>query len=300
MGRVVARELLAAGERVRVMTREPRRAEALRQAGAEIMQADLLDRESLGLACEGAVTVLAAAHSLFGRGTGASVHVDGRGHRDLIDAASRNGVRHFVYTSAVDFGPEFHAIPFVRIKYETEAYLAASGLPHTILRPTAFMEPHAHTLLGLPVAHGRRTVIFGDGTASRNFVAPEDVARVAVAVICDASNGGGIIDVAGPQNLTDREVIQIYERLSGKAAKVSRVPLAAIRLASVFFRPFHPGISQALQMTVALQTQGESSPGGLPRQFGFEAMPLETWARQQLARESSAGPLRTVDPGGAK
>jgi uncharacterized protein YbjT (DUF2867 family) len=295
MGRVVARELLAAGERVRVMTREPRRAEALRQAGAEIMQADLLDRESLARGCEGAGTVLAAAHSLFGRGTGASVHVDGRGHRDLIDAASRNGVRHFVYTSVFDFGPEFHAIPFVRIKYETEAYLATSGLPYTILRPTAFMEPHAHTLLGLPVAHGRRTVIFGDGMAPRNFVAPEDVARVAVTVIRDASRGGGIIDIAGPQNLTDLEVIQTYERLSGKAAKVSRVPLAVIRLASAFFRLFHPGINQMLQMAVALQQHGEASPGGAPRQFGFEPMPLETWARQKLARDPSAGPLRTVD-----
>ncbi|HEX7706849.1 MAG TPA: SDR family oxidoreductase [Thermoanaerobaculia bacterium] len=289
MGRLTTRKLLAAGERVTVVTRDPARAESLRQAGAEIVRGDLLDRTSLLRACEGAGTVLSAAHSLFGRGRHASVHVDGRGQRDLIDAAAKSGVQHFVLTSAFDFGAAYQEVPFFRIKYETEEYLRASGLSHTILRPTAFMDPHAHTLLGLRVATGQRVVSFGDGSARRNFIAPEDVARVAVAVIRDPALGGGIVDIGGPENLDDREVIRIYERLSGRTASVIRVPVIALRIASTLFRPLHPGVSQVLRMTAVLQKHDQPFDGGIPTRFGFEPMPLETWARLRLTNRA-AGP----------
>jgi uncharacterized protein YbjT (DUF2867 family) len=289
MGRLTARKLLDAGEQVRVVTRDPARAETLREAGAEIVRGDLLDEASLLRACEGAGTVLSAAHSLFGRGRHASVHVDGRGQRDLIDAAVKSGVRHFVQTSAFDFGPAYRVIPFFRIKYETEGYLRASGLAHTILRPTAFMDPHAHMLLGLRVATGQRVVLFGDGSARRNFVAPEDVARVAVSVIRDPALRGGIVDIGGPENLDDREVIRLYEQLSGKTAQVNRVPAFALGIASALFRPIHPGVSQVLQMTAVLQKHDQLFDGGIPDRFGFEPMTLETWARMRLARRGASG-----------
>ena len=53
LGRLIARDLLAAGEPVRVMTRYPESASALRDAGAEIVAGDLTDKPSLSQACAG-------------------------------------------------------------------------------------------------------------------------------------------------------------------------------------------------------------------------------------------------------
>ena len=68
LGRETARQLLGAGHHVRALVRTPAKAADLKEAGAEVVQGDLLDRQSLERACQGVESVLAAAHSMLGRG----------------------------------------------------------------------------------------------------------------------------------------------------------------------------------------------------------------------------------------
>lgn len=229
LGSIVTRRLLAAGESVRVMSRTPAKAAALQAAGAHVVQGDLLDRESVVRACAGAQALVAAAHSILGRGTNASVHVDGAAHRQLIDIAKASGVRHVVYTSVYNYGPAYDAVPFFRIKREVEQYLRASGLGHTIVRPTAFMDFHAHVLIGEPILAKGKVVLFGRGEQPRNFVAADDVAQFVMLALRDTSLAGETIDVGGPENLTNMDVVRVYERVSGRQAKVTRLPLGLLR-----------------------------------------------------------------------
>lgn len=98
-GKAAARKLLGMGHRVRAMTRTPAKAEALRQLGAEVVPGDLGDAAALCRACAGMDSVLAAAHSILGRGAAASKYIDALGHKQLIDVAKSAGVQQFVYTS---------------------------------------------------------------------------------------------------------------------------------------------------------------------------------------------------------
>ena len=66
LGRETVRQLLAAGQRVRAAARIPDTVADLRQLGAEIVHADLIDPASLASACNGIDAVFAAAHSLHG------------------------------------------------------------------------------------------------------------------------------------------------------------------------------------------------------------------------------------------
>jgi NADH dehydrogenase len=280
LGRLVAGDLLAAGEAVRVMTRSPESASALRDAGAEIVAGDLTDSQSLRQACAGAEQVVAAAHSLLGRGRYASTKVDLRGHCELIDAARSGGVRHFVYTSAYFADPAFDAIPFVRIKHQVEQHLRASGLSHTILRPTAFMDFHAHVLLGKPVTEGKKVVIFGRGEQPRNFVAARDVAQFAARALKEESLAGQIIDIGGPQNLSNLDVVRIYEAASGRPAKVMRVPASVPRLLSRVIRPMHSGFAQMLQLAALADTADQRfDAGALEERFAIRMTRLEDWVR---------------------
>lgn len=289
LGSAIARRLLAAGEPVRVMTRTPERAAGLAADGAEVVQGDLLEPDSLASACQGADAVVAAAHSVFGRGRAASVHVDGRGHRDLIDAARLAGVRHFIYTSVYDYGPPYHAVPFFRIKYEVEEHLKASGVAYTILRPTAFMESHAHALIGEPILRKGKTVLFGRGEQPRNFVAVDDVARIAVMALSDPSLAGQTVAVGGPEHLTNMDVVRLYERVSGRAAKVTHVPLGVLRVAWRLVRPVHPGLSQVIQAGILTETTGERFDAPpLQERFGVEPTRLKDWVLQRVSRPAGA------------
>lgn len=283
LGGAIVRRLLAAGESVRVMTRTPAQVTAL--ADAEIVHGDLLDRDSVARACQGASTIVAAAHAIFGRGETASVHVDGRGHRDLIDAAKSAGASRFVYTSIYDAGPEFHAVPFVRIKYETEQYLKSSGLDYTILRPTAFMESHAHFLIGEPILRKGKTVLFGQGELPRNFVAADDVAQVAMRAFSDPALSAQTIDVGGPGNHSNMDVVRLYEQASGRKAKVTHVPLGVLKVASCVLRPLHPGLSQIMQLSIlADRTDQSFDAGPLQQRFSLALTRLEDWVTAKVAR----------------
>lgn len=96
LGQETTRQLLAAGHRVRVMARTPEKAASLKEAGAEVVAGDLIDPASLQRACAGAEVVIAAAHSLLGRGRYNSPKVDDSGHRSLIDALCARSIHNKV------------------------------------------------------------------------------------------------------------------------------------------------------------------------------------------------------------
>lgn len=289
LGSATARRLLAKEKAVRVMTRTPQRATALGKLGAEVVQGDLLDKASLARACRGATKVLAAAHSILGRGKEASKYVDLQGHKDLIDVAKAAGVQHFVYTSVYKFHGAYHDNPFFQIKYEVEGYLRASGLDYTILRPTAFMESHAEFFIGKPIMETGKVTLFGRGENPRNFVAADDVAQIAVRALEDPGLRGQIIDVGGTDNLTNMQVVRLYEKVLGRPVKVSHVPLAALKVIYRLVRPFHPGLSQIMHSAIIGDTTDQAfDPAEMLERFPMDLVSVEEFVRERAGRWETA------------
>jgi len=281
LGSAVARRLLAQGHPVRALVRSPEKGEALRALGAEIIIGDLREPASLARACQGAEQVLAAAHSILGRGPDAPKCVDLQGHKDLIDAAQAVGVQHFVYTSIVPCNG-FDCVPFFRIKQEVERYLEASGLPHTIVRATAFMESHAEQFIGKPILESGKVSLFGRGDNPRNFVAADDVAQVVVMVLADPARRGGVVDVGGPENLTNMDVVRLYEQQAGRPATVSHVPLPVLQVLYRLLRPFHPGVSGIMQAGILIDTTDQTfDPGAMLGRFPIELTRLADFVRSR-------------------
>ncbi|MFO7678534.1 MAG: SDR family oxidoreductase, partial [Chloroflexota bacterium] len=228
LGSATTEKLLAQKTAVRIMTRIPAKAHALQASGAEVVQGDLRDRDSLVRACQGVNMVLASAHSIMGSGSEASKYIDDQGHRWLIDAAKAAGVNRFVYVSAWGAAPD-HPANFFRIKYKIEQYLRNSGLSCAILRPTAFMESHAYQLIGQPILETGKVTVFGKGENPRNFVAAADVAHFAVLMLLKPEASEDVLEIGGPENFTNMQVVGMYEEPAGRKAKVSHIPLAIFR-----------------------------------------------------------------------
>ena len=281
LGSAAAQLLLQRGQKVRIMTRDPQKAVTLKTVGAEVVQGDLRDKASLAQACAGVEGVLAAAHSIMGRGADASSYVDLLGHKWLIDAAQEAGVRHFVYTSAFGAAPT-HPAAFYRIKYDVEQYLHHSQLPYTILRPTAFIDSHAHMLIGQPILETGKVSLFGRGENPRNFVAAQDVAQFAVMALTTPQMAGEIVEIGGPENWTNMEVVRLYERLAGKQAKVSHVPLGVLRVMAPVLRPFHPGLSQIMTSSIWFDTTDQTfDPRPTFRKYPILLTRLENWVEKR-------------------
>jgi len=279
LGSATTEQLLAQRKAVRVMTRTPAKAQALQDLGAEIVQGDLREKASLIQACQGVDAVLAAAHAIMGKGTEASKFVDDQGHRWLIDAANAASVNHFVYVSAHGAAPD-NPSNFFRIKYKIEQYLRNSGLSFTILRPTAFMESHAYMLIGQPILETGKVTLFGKGENPRNFVAATDVAHFAVMMLLKSAGSGELLEIGGPENLTNMQVVRLYEGIAGRKAKVSHVPLGILRLMSPLAGPFNPGLSQVMATSIWHDTTDQTfdmSP--MLQQYPMTLTRLADWVK---------------------
>ena len=281
LGGQVARRLIAQGHSVAAITRSADKAAALASLGADVRVADLTDHASLSNAVRGASAVFAAAHSILGTGRYASTQVDGTGHRALIDAAKAQRVEHFVYTSVLGARPS-HPVAFWRTKFEIEEYLKASGLTYTILRPAAFMETHAHELLGKAVMSGRTAVILGRGDRPVNFVAVRDVATFALVALTDPSARGVTIEIGGPDNPTRNQVAELYARVSGQPLKVRHLPAGVLGFLGTVIGLVHAGIGGVMHAGAAFESIDQSfDPSETLRRFPTTLTPLETFVREQ-------------------
>jgi uncharacterized protein YbjT (DUF2867 family) len=133
-GGAVARHLLQHGNfTVRTFVRDPNKpaAQALQQAGAELVVGDLNDRDSLDRALQGAYGVFSVQN--FQEGLDTEI----RQGKALADAAKAAGVQHFVYSS-VGSAERNTGIPHFDSKFQVEEYIRAIGLPYTIMRPVYF------------------------------------------------------------------------------------------------------------------------------------------------------------------
>jgi nucleoside-diphosphate-sugar epimerase len=108
VGGAVARALLARGDGVRALVRDPERAARLLPDGVELVRGDVTDPESVAAAVSGCELVFNAMglpeqwlkdESIFER-------VNARGTETVVRAAAAAGVRRLVHTSTIDV---FHA-----------------------------------------------------------------------------------------------------------------------------------------------------------------------------------------------
>jgi uncharacterized protein YbjT (DUF2867 family) len=290
LGRPVVRLLRERGVPVRAACRHPEQAADLAELGAETIACDLTDPDSLAAACRGGPRVLAAAHGLLGRGRWRSENVDDLGHRSLFAAARRAGVQRLVYTSAFGAAPD-HPVDFFRTKHAIELALAASGLDSVVLRPTAFMEHHAHNFNGKGLLEKGKASLVGPGTKPRNFVCAEDVAAVAVRALLDDPPPLRRVEIGGPGHHSNLEVAALYARTAGVPLRVSHLPTRAAAVMAVLARPLHPGLARLLRLlSLPDGAFDEHFPGAdtFQHEHGVALTSLEAFVQRKV-RQSRAG-----------
>jgi len=250
LGARVVRLLTARGVAVRVLTRDPARAQHLTGDRVEIVPGDVREPDTLADAIAGAEAVISAIQGFSGAGGDNPRTVDGEGNANLIRAARAASVEHSILVSVQGAAPD-HPIELFRMKYRAEQELRASGIAWTIIRPTASMETWAK-VIGEPLIKTGKARIFGRGTNLINFVSADDVAAFVDLATTDPMMRGKVIEVGGPENMSMKQFTRTFEQATGKAGTVSRVPLPMMRLMAVLLRPVKPTIARQIQAGVVM------------------------------------------------
>jgi uncharacterized protein YbjT (DUF2867 family) len=250
LGSKVVDRLVAAGEQVRVLTRDRQRARRL-PAGVEVVLGDVT-RGSLTAAVEGCACVVSAVHGFAGPGRTSPESVDRAGNQNLIAAASATGVSRFVLVSVAGAAPA-HPMSLHRMKHAAEQQLRDAPLTGVIVRPTAFLQTWL-TVIGGKLARGGPALVLGPGRNPINFVAAEDVA----AYVCLAVRGdpriGALITVGGPQNLSFTDIAHRLLADARRTGAIKHVPLGALRTMSVLAQPVRPSFARQARAAVVMNT----------------------------------------------
>jgi uncharacterized protein YbjT (DUF2867 family) len=234
LGRQIARKALDEGHTVRCMVRSPRKAAFLQEWGCELTRGDLLEPESLAYALEGQEAVIDAA-SARASDPGSCFSVDWTGQQNLFHAMQTAAVRRLIFFSILR-AEEHPDVPLMEIKACSEQWLRASDLDYSILRCAAFMQGLI-SQFAIPVLEGQTVWVSGVPTPIA-YINTQDMARFAVAALTRPQTIRQEFPVVGPRAWTTGEITQLCERLSGKEARVVRVPpvfLAVMRSVASFF-----------------------------------------------------------------
>jgi len=221
LGGRVARHLAERGVEQRLVVRDAARAPSL--PGAELaVSPDYGDGEAMRRALEGVDTLFLVS---------ASEDPDRMTlHRSAVDAAAAAGVERVVYTSFLAAAPDT-TFTFGRDHFHTEEHIRASGMGHTFLRDSIYLDY-------VPFFASADGVIRGPAGEGRvGAVARDDVADTAVAALLDPRHEGRAYEVTGREAYTLAEAARILTQVSGREvvyveetleeARASRAPSGA-------------------------------------------------------------------------
>ncbi|PPS43979.1 SDR family oxidoreductase [Chroococcidiopsis sp. TS-821] len=287
LGRQVVRRALDEGYKVRCLVRNPKKATFLKEWGAELVAGNLCYPDTLPPALAGITAIIDAATA---RATDSlSIkQVDWEGKVALIQAAKAAGVERYIFFSLLD-ADRHPDVPLMEIKRCTELFLAEAGLNYTILRLCGFMQG----LIGqyaIPILEGQAVWITGESSPIA-YMDTQDIAKFAVRALSVPETEKQTFPVVGTRAWSAEEIIDLCERLSGKEARITRMPINLLRTMRRVLRFFQWGwnVADRLAFTEVL---ANGKPLDAPMEevyqvFGLdptETTTLESYMQEYFAR----------------
>jgi uncharacterized protein YbjT (DUF2867 family) len=219
-GGATVQALLAAGARVRGLTRDPSSAsaKALTDRGVEMVRGDAGDRAGLRSAFAG-VDAAFVMTTPFGGGTERET-VEGNA---FVDAVRDVGVPRLVFSS-VGGADRGTGIPHFESKRRVEEHIGELGLAVTFVRPVYFME---NLTAPSPAEEGGTLVLrmpLPPGVPLQ-MVAVRDIGAAAAAALLDPGRvPGGSIELVGDE-VTGEQAAAAFGRAGGVPARYEALPL---------------------------------------------------------------------------
>ena len=226
VGSALLRRLVAAGEPVRCLVRDPRRLGEQR-VRVQIALGDLADPPSFRNALRGVGTVVHLAASIRDQPSGSIEELNAVATWRMVQASRAAGVQRFVFFSAQSASAHDRT-RFMRAKALAERAVADSGVPHTIFAPSIVYAPGdvfltlLERLALLPVVP-----ISGSGRALFQPIWAQDVADCVMAAL-ERPDGAERYELSGPETLSYDAIVELVLRAVGRPRPLVHVPLGVV------------------------------------------------------------------------
>lgn len=311
VGQTLAQQLLADGNRVRLVSRSGTGATTPELAGADIVRADATDLSALLAATQGATAIHNALSPPYATWTEQWPPL----HRNAMEAATRHGAVLVLMDNLYSYGdtagtpmtpdtPQQPNSPGGRVRAGmADELLAAhrSGrLRATIVRASDFIGPLVTgSSMGdrvVPrVLRGKRVQVLGATDVAHSVTFMPDIARTLAIVARDERAWGRVWHVPSPAAMSQRATIERLAAAAGTTAKVSSVSKPLLKLLGLFSADLRELQHILYQFTAPFVIDATATE----ETFGLRATPMDIVAAQTVAwYRTGALPaaIRTVTP----
>jgi len=198
-----------AAKDIAALVRDENKAADLSEKGVQLKIGDYKNYDSLKAAFQGVDKLLLVSSS----------DLDDRlsQHKNVINAAKENGVKHIVYTSVDIKSFEGTAIPYVtQIHLDTASYLKEIGIPYTLLNNTLYADL-------VPLFSGEKVletgIFFPAGEGKTPFVARTEMAEAAAVVLTTSGHENQEYAITAETAYSFSEIAGMISEITGKEVK---------------------------------------------------------------------------------
>lgn len=268
VGSHVVDQLLAAGKRVRVFTRDASKVASLGDR-VEVAIGDLSHPGTLAHAFAG----VEAAFLMNGV---LDINLFG----EILATAKATGKPRIVFLSTLFATDPESAIG--QVHKQKEDAILASGLHGTFIRAGNFM---TNTFQWLDTIKGEGSVYNAMGEGKTAPIAPEDIAAVAAYALTNPGESGAAYDVTGGELLTLPEQVSVLAKVLGKPIRAVEITAEQAR-EGLLRAGFPPFVAGAVSQTYGDIAQGKVAyvRDTVERIKGSAPVSYEAWVKQNANR----------------
>ena len=204
-GRKIVHALAARGLPVRAFIRNRAiEAEMISLGASEVVIGDLFDDDSLSAAVKGCAQVVHICPPMNPNEAALA--------KTITDLCRHNNVNRLILWSVLH--PLLDDVRHHNLKLEAERYLVNSGQPYTILQPSRYMQ-HLVPIWDVVIKTGIHAMPF---SIEQKFSLADlnDLAEAAAIVASEPGHEGATYQLAGPENLSQRDMARIISEVIAK------------------------------------------------------------------------------------
>jgi len=257
LGRQVALQALTKGYQVRCLVRNLRKANFLKEWGAELVYGDLTLPETLPPCLRGITAVIDASTSRpYDLSTMKKIDWDGK--LALLEASKTANIQHFVFCSALNL-EQFPNIQLLAMKQGIEVKIKESGIPYTIFRLTGFYQGLIEQY-AIPILEDLPIWITNESTCV-SYMDTQDIAKFCLRTLQLPKTRNKTFFLGGPKGWLSSEIIKLCEQLAGQSAKVKKISVSILKISSQVLGFFEWGqnISDRLAFVEILNVENNFS-----------------------------------------
>ncbi|CDN14768.1 MAG: NAD(P)H-binding protein [Richelia sp.] len=203
-GRRIVQELRAKNIPVRALVRDIQKAKSILPDEVELVEADVLNYQSLNTALGDSTVILCATGAKPSFDPSGPYKVDYEGTKNLVDLAKTRGIEQFVLVSSLCVSQLFHPLNLFWLvlvwKKQAEEYIQKSGLSYTIVRPGGLKNEDNSD----PVVMQSADTLF-EGSIPR-----QKVARVCAEALFDQSAQNKVVEIVANANAPEKGFSELF------------------------------------------------------------------------------------------